>query len=128
MKKELIYNADLHFEHDFWTKEFDFWKDELKSFNNRLEELVMRWTDPSVLAQIEKFQNQFLIQENAMDSVKNQIAMHETNMAEHYKINEDVLNKTLVKKHLMIRDQMETQRNIYHDLKKEFFRFMTKYM
>jgi hypothetical protein len=128
MKKEAIYNADLHFEHVFWTKELDFWEDELKSFNNRIEELVMRWTDPSVLAQIEKFQNQFLIQENAMNSVRNQIDMHETNMAEHYKINEDVLNKGLVKKHLMIRDQMETQRSIYQNLKKEFFKFLTKYM
>lgn len=128
MKKEAIYNADLHFEHVFWTKELDFWEDELKSFNNRIEELVMRWTDSSVLAQIEKFQNQFLIQENAMNVVRNQIDMHETNMAEHYKINEDVLNKRLVNKHLVIRDQMETQRSIYQNLKKEFFNFLTKYM
>lgn len=128
MKKELIYNADLHFEHILWTKELDFWEDELKSFNNRLDELVKRWTNPSVLAQIEKFQNQFMIHENAMNTMKNQIAMHESNIAEHYKNNEDVLNKHMVNKHLMIREQMETQRNIYQALKKEFFQFMTKYM
>lgn len=128
MKKEIINNPDLHFEHDNWIKEIEFWEDELKSFQNRLDELVTRWTDKQVLAQIEKFQNKFMIHEKAMDSVKNQIAMHETNMADHYRQNVDVLNKILVNKHLVIRDKMETQRNIYQDLKKEFFRFMTKYM
>ena len=128
MKKELIYNADLHFEHDYWTKEFDFWKDELKSFNNRLDELVMRWTDPSVLAQIEKFQNQFMIQEEEFYSIENQIAMHEKNMAGHYEKNEDVLNKMFVDQHLTLREVMETERNLYNSLKKDFFRFMTKYM
>ena len=128
MEKEIIYNPDLHFEHNTWIKEIEFWEDELKSFQNRLDELVTRWTDKQVLAQIEKFQNQFMIHEKAMDSVKNQIAMHETNMADHYRQNVDVLNKDLVSKHLMIRDKMETQRKMYQDLKKEFFKFMTKYM
>jgi hypothetical protein len=128
MKKEVIYNADLHFEHEHWNRELDFWQDELRSFHKRIEELVMRWTDPSVLSQIEKFQNQFMIQEGAIDSIKNQIQMHETNIAEHYKHGEDVLNKNMVSKHLELRDRLEIQRKMYENLKKDFFRFMSKYM
>lgn len=128
MKKEVIFNEDLHFEHKNWNRELDFWEDELRSFNNRLQELVIRWTDESVLSQIEKFQNKFLIQESTIDSIKNQIEMHETNMSEHYKIHEDVLNKTLVEIHLSIRKQMDSQRKIYDGLKKDFFTFLTKYM
>ena len=88
MEKELIYNADLHFEHENWQRELDFWEDELKSFHLRLDELVKRWTDHKVLAEIEKFQNQFMIQEKEFDSLKDQIAMHEKNMASHYEKNE----------------------------------------
>ncbi len=128
MKKELIYNVDLHFEHENWERELNFWKDELKSFHIRLEELVMRWTDQDVLAEIEKFQNQFMIQEEEFDSIENQIAMHEKNMAEHYEKNEDVLNKMFVSQHLTLREVMETERNLYNNLKKDFFRFMSKYM
>ncbi len=84
MKNELIYNVDLHFEHENWQRELNFWEDELKSFHLRLEELVMRWTDQGVLAEIEKFQNQFMIQEEEFDSIENQITMHEKNMAGHY--------------------------------------------
>ena len=128
MKNELIYNVDLHFEHENWQRELNFWEDELKSFHIRLEELVMRWTDQDVLAEIEKFQNQFMIQEKEFDAIKDQIAMHEKNMAAHYEKNEDVLNKMFVNQHLALREVLETERNLYHNLKKDFFRFMTKYM
>ncbi len=128
MKNELIYNVDLHFEHENWQRELNFWEDELKSFHLRLEELVMRWTDQGVLAEIEKFQNQFMIQEEEFDSIENQITMHEKNMAGHYEKNEDVLNKMFVDQHLTLREVMETERNLYNSLKKDFFRFMTKYM
>ncbi len=128
MKKEIIYNADLHFEHENWQREINFWEDELKSFHKRLEELVSRWTDKSVLAEIEKFQNKFMIQEKEFDSLKDQIAMHEKNMAAHYEKNEDVLNKMFVNQHLDFRKVLETERNLYNDLKKDFFRFLTKYM
>ena len=128
MEKEIIYNADLHFEHENWQREIDFWQDELKSFYLRLDELVNRWTDHQVLAEIEKFQNQFMIQEKEFHSIKDQIAMHEKNMAAHYEKNEDVLNEMFVSQHLALREVMETERNLYNNLKKDFFRFMTKYM
>ena len=128
MEQELIYNADLHFEHENWQRELDFWGDELKSFHLRLEELINRWTDHEVLAEIEKFQNQFMIQEKEFYSLKDQIAMHEKNMAAHYEKNEDVLNEMFVSQHLALREVMETERNLYDNLKKDFFRFMTKYM
>jgi len=49
-------------------------------------------------------------------------------MAGHYEKNEDVLNKMFVDQHLTLREVMETERNLYNSLKKDFFRFMTKYM
>ena len=123
MEQELIYNADLHFEHENWQRELDFWGDELKSFHLRLEELINRWTDHEVLAEIEKFQNQFMIQEKEFYSLKDQIAMHEKNMAAHYEKNEDVLNEMFVSQHLALREVMETERSLYDNLKKDFFRY-----
>lgn len=40
--KKVIYNEDQHFEHKQWNSELAFWEDELKSFKNRLSELVNR--------------------------------------------------------------------------------------
>ena len=118
MKEELIFNTDLHFEHETWRRELDFWQDELESFQNRLNELVMQYTDKDIYANVEKFQNQLCIHEEVMNSIGNQIQMHESNMADHYKKNEDSMNREMVKKHLEIRRRMEIQRDIISDMKK----------
>ena len=99
MKKEVIFNSDLHFEHSQWNKEIAFWEDELKSFKNRLSELVMRWTDKKVLAELEQFQNKFIRQAEIIDTLQDGINYHETNIAEHFKKGEDILDTFLVKKH-----------------------------
>ena len=128
MKEELIFNTDLHFEHETWYRELDFWQDELESFQNRLNELVMKFTDKDMYANIEKFQNQLNIHEGVMNSIRNQIQMHESNIADHYKKDEDSMNRDMVKKHLEIRDRMENQREIICEMKKDLFAFLTKYI
>lgn len=61
METVVIFNSDLHFEHKQWRRELFFWEDELKSFQNRLKELLKRWSDRKMLAQLEHYQNQFII-------------------------------------------------------------------
>jgi len=128
MERDVIFNSDLHFEHKHWKRELYFWEDEIKSLKNRLGELAIRWTDKEMLAKLERFQNQFMIQENIIDELEELINLHETNIAEHTKKGEDVLNQQFVKKHMEFRNQMDTQRILYSDLKKEFFRFLSEYM
>ena len=128
MEKQVIYNSDLHFEHKLWQRELTFWEDELKSFNNRLSELVTQWTDKKVLVQLEHYQNQFILHGTVIDKLQDDINMHEVNMSAHFIKGEDVLNYSFVKKHIEFRNKMETQRQIYSELKKEFFHFLSKYM
>ncbi len=128
MEKQLIFNSDLHFEHNQWRSELDFWEDELKSFKNRLEELVNRWTDKEVLAQLEHFQNSFIRHGEIIDILQHDINAHETNMSSLDAKGENALNKDLVKTHLEFRNRMETHRHIYANLKKDFFKFLSKYM
>jgi len=128
MKTEIIYIDDLNFEHVQWRNELLFWNDELKSFNNRLAELVNRWTDKKVLAQLEHFQKQFNHNEEVVISLKRDIHAHEINMATNDERGKDALNTVFTKYHFALRERMEIQRNIYGNLKKDFFRFLSKYM
>lgn len=128
MEKETIFNSDLHFEHKQWRREILFWEDEMRSFRNRLSELALRWTDKEVLAQLEQYQNKFIIQENEIDKLEDFINLHELKISEQAKKGIDALDLTLVKKHLEIRDKIDSQRNLYSELKKNFFRFLSKYM
>lgn len=128
MGTQVIYNANMHFEHQQWKGELDFWRDELKSFNNRLSELVTRWTDKDVLAQLEHFQNEFILHGGVIENLLETIEEHEMRIAQQSKTRTDVLDTLLTKKHIEFRDRIETQRDIYSELKKKFFRFLEKYM
>ncbi len=125
---EVVYDENLHFEHQNWKSELDFWKDELKSFNNRLSELTTRWTNQEVLKQLEHYQNEFILHGGVIEDLQETIEEHEASMAGHSKMGNESMDVALVKKHLKFRDQIQTQRQMYAGLKKEFFSFLTKYM
>jgi hypothetical protein len=128
MEKEIIYNENLHFEHKQWQSELAFWEDELKSFTNRLEELVNKWTKKEVLTQLEHFQNEFILQDGIIDRLKEEIEKHESRMAGQSLKGENAMDTVLTMEHLGFRKKMETQRHIYAELKKEFFSFLSKYL
>lgn len=128
METKILYNENMHFEHQQWKGELAFWKDELKSFNNRLFELVTRWTNKDVLAKLEHYQNQFVLHDAVIEDLQETIEEHETRIAGQSKSGSGALDTQLSKKHIEFRNSIETQRQIYAELKKEFFRFLTKYM
>lgn len=128
MEKVTIYNSDLHFEHKQWNSELAFWKNELKSFNLRLNELVNRWTKKEVLQKLEHYQNEFTLHKGVIEKLQEEIQIHETSIAAQESTGRPALDTILVKNHSDFRKKMEEQRQIYADLKKEFFRFLSQHM
>jgi hypothetical protein len=118
----------MHFEHKHWKDELAFQKDELKSFNNRLSELVTRWTDKEVQAQLEHYQNEFVLHLGVIEDLQETIEEHEIRIAGQSETGTDSIDTQLAKKHIEFRNRIETQRHIYAELKKEFFRFLVKFM
>jgi len=51
------------------------------------------------------------------------IEEHETSIAGHSQTGKEMMNVALIKKHLDFREPMETQSQIYADLKRNFFDF-----
>ena len=90
--REVLYNEDLHFEHQLWQSELAFWEDELKSFNNRLSELVTRWTKKEVLVQLEHYQNEFILHNGIIDKLKEEIEAHEIRIAGQTQTGQDALD------------------------------------
>lgn len=128
MNTKVLYNENMHFEHQQWKEELDFWKDELKSFNNRLSELVTRWTDKKILEQLEHYQNEFILHGSVIEDLNETIEKHETRIAGQSKTGSVALDSQMTQQHVEFRNRIETQRHIYAELKKEFFRFLEKYM
>jgi len=83
-KQEPIYKQ--HEENREFTSKLDFYKDEIKILEGRLGELASKNSKNDILGELEKYQNQLIIQRNNIDEIAHKV-----------KINEDALQKEVVK-------------------------------
>ena len=63
-----------------------------------------------------------------IDDLQEVIEAHETRIANQTKSGTDAIDSAMAKKHIEFRNSIESQRQIYADLKKDFFKFLSKYM
>lgn len=118
--------TDLHFEHVQWLNELRFWEDELKSFNNRLSETIMKDISQEAKAQIEHFHNKFILHERAIDQIKNEVKKHESVLAHISSDQDSQMSEDTVVDHAQIRDSMATERTMYTQLKSEYYTFLSR--
>jgi hypothetical protein len=123
-----VYLSDLHFEHVQWLNELRFWEDEIKSFNKRLGEVVVRYTANEIRAKIEHFQNQFILHDEVIDILKKDVKTHEKDIATYAEEHPVAINRVHFDDHTELRDKMDTQRKIYNELKLEYFDFLSRMM
>ena len=118
---------ELHFEHKIWINELSFYEDEIKIYEHRLEELVMKSRNPDMLAQLEHFQNQFIREKEVIDILKHDINSHEHKLSEYAETHPIAIEHVHFKDHSDLRDRMERFYKIWIELKEEFYAFLLKY-
>lgn len=119
---------ELHFEHQLWTSAAKFYADELKIYQNRLDEIARKNTGTDVRKQVEHFQNQFIIQKEQLDILNHAITVHEQWLAKFAKENPVAIDKGLFGDHKAMHEKMDAFHKIYSELKKEFNAFLSKWM
>ena len=118
--------TDLHFEHRLWANELNFFADEVRIYEHRLEELVNKYTRNEVLRELESYQNQFIRQKEVLDELRHNIKVHEQKIAQSLQRGEEApLDPDF---HEYMRGEVESFRKIYNDLKTKFYNFLRKYM
>jgi hypothetical protein len=118
----------LHFEHERWSKQLDFCTDELSIYKNRLAEIASRYTDNEVLAKSEHFQNQFILQQEVIDTLSHDINLHEEALVKEAKENMTAVDRRFFNDHGGLRDKMETFVKLFNELKNDYMRYLSKYM
>ncbi len=70
----------LHHQNTDWLRELKFYKEELFILNKRLEEIASKNTGKDVLAQVEHFQNKFILLREQLDTLKHDVGIREKNV------------------------------------------------
>jgi hypothetical protein len=117
-----------HFEHTEWLNALSFYKDELSILKSRLEEIARKNTSKEILARVEHFQNQFIIQEKNIDDIREEITKDEKKIAANVTNNPIATYHRKSEDHSFERDEVESFEKNFEDLRKEFKTFLFKWM
>jgi predicted Zn-dependent protease len=112
--EEKIYTQ--HAENNDWMNKLKFYKDEISILNKRLEEVASKNNHQDVLAKVEHFQNQFIIQRNNIDEISHAIGKHEA-----------ALEKEIDKNPTAVEQVVSFEKN-FNAIRSEFNQFISKWM
>jgi hypothetical protein len=125
---ERRYMADLHFEHEMWSKALNFYAEELKIFEDRLAEVSQKNTDHDVKAKVEHFQNQFIREKEVIDTLLHEINEHEDELVKYAKEHPVALDHVYFQNHSGLDDKMRSFNKIWKELRNEYMRFLAEWM
>lgn len=115
-------------DHQQWIKSIDFYKDDIKTLQTRLAEVATRNSAKEVLARVEHFQNQFIVQRNNIDELKHRIHEHDGKVAKDVFQHVGKIESAQVSEHDRIKAEVEGFEKVVNDLRKEFNEFLVKWM
>jgi predicted nuclease with TOPRIM domain len=119
---------ELHNEHKLWINELEFAEDEIKTFRNRLSEVVSKNTKTDVLAPAEHFQNQFIRQQEVIDELKHDVNAEEHKVAVKAQENNVAADHTTLNENDQLVDRMQMFTKLFKELKEEYNVFLAKVM
>jgi predicted RNA-binding protein len=126
MKTEKVYTQ--HEENKEWMNSLLFYRDEIKVMENRLQEIASKNTSKEVLARVEHFQNQLVVQKETIDTIKHEINLSNDVINAEVNKNLTAIGQRKIKDHSVLRDNMESFEKIFKSLKGEFNTFLSKWM
>lgn len=117
---------DLHTEHVDWLSKLQFYTDEIMLMKERIAEAASKNTSKEVLAQVEHFQNQLIVQKNNIDNLRHEVKDHENYLENRVEENPVAAGKRKVHDHPLLRDKMESFEKHFNGLRKELQEFLAK--
>lgn len=118
----------LHEEHKQWLNNLTFYNDELKIMQNRIAEIAAKNSATEVLAQVEHFQNQLIVQKEQIDILNHDIKLHEQTIENEINKNETAVDHRKMPSHTEEAEKIQTFDTIFNNLRKELNQFLSKYM
>lgn len=124
--KENIYKQ--HEENTDWTSRLNFYKDDVKIMTGRLEEVVTKNNSKEVLAELEHFQNQLIIQRNNIDEILHSVKINEEKLQAEINSNPVAADHKRTEYHATEKDLVDSFEKNFNDLRGEFNEFVAKWL
>ncbi len=123
---DTIYNQ--HSENTGLMQKLFFYKDEIAIMQKRIAEVADKNSAKEVLAQIEHFQNQLIVQNNNIDMIKHDVEQNEKGLVDTINKNEVAVDHRKVKDHTFEREEVNTFEKNFNKLRQELGKFLSKWI
>ena len=117
-----------HQHHKTWLNYLSFYKDEMHIFQKRLEDVATKHSEPDFLASVEHFQNQLILQKEQHDILRHDIKQYENRIEAKYGKNPVLAENVRPEPELELADRVETVSRLFHEMKDEFYRFLSRHL
>lgn len=129
MAQQTLYHiSHVSNEHSDWLRGIDFYKDEIHILENRLSEVSQKWTKTEVKAEVEHYQNQFIIQKANLEDLQSGIKQHEVHMSNDAQNKALHLSNNTLAEHDNMRERYQSLERTIVDLRHDFNKFLSRYM
>lgn len=123
-KSELI--TEQHHAHREWLNLIGFYADDIKIMENRIAEVNARNTATEVLAQVEHFQNQIIIQKAHLEDLRRAIVHKEDANTANILSNPVASDHRRTEVDAELAPKMDRFRELFYSLRKELYAFLSK--
>ena len=115
-------------EHSEWMRASEFYIQEIQILENRLSEVSQRYTRDDVKADVEHYQNQFIIQRANFEDLIKDIKTHEIHMSDDAEKKALHLSNTTLAEHDAMRERFQHIEKFINNLRHDFNKFLSRYM
>ena len=115
-------------DHSVWIKNIEFYEDDLDSLENRLLEIAEKNNGYDVMAGVEHFQNQFIVQRKNIHDLRHLIDRHSGKVASDAKSHAGRVETGLLDEHEGIKSEVESFEKVINELRHEFNKFLSRWM
>jgi predicted nucleic acid-binding Zn-ribbon protein len=127
MEQKVNYLSDLEFNLDTWKRELKFHRDEMDTFQEKLDEVAARKEiNKTVSVALESFQNKILRERKVISDILHKIKQKRLTV-KTANINEPLDGK-LYREQIPLRDEMKTYIKLHYDLKESMMNFFTEWL
>ncbi|HWY37424.1 MAG TPA: hypothetical protein VNY73_02625 [Bacteroidia bacterium] len=125
-KQEFIYSQ--HHENNTWANKLFFYKDEISIMENRLREIAAANTAKEVMARVEHFQNQLIVQRNNIDAIKHALSQNDALLEKSIEANPTATDHRKMAYHTEERETMEAFEKNFNELRSQLKQFLTQWL
>jgi phosphoribosylaminoimidazole-succinocarboxamide synthase len=114
----------LHHQANDWLREMEFYKEEFAILTKRLEEVAAKNTAQDIMAQVEHFQNKFIMLREQLDILKHDLGVRHTEILELSKERPEHIDQKFVAVHDTLQERVKDFSRSIADTRYEFNRFL----